>query len=48
MAMSKDFRVVDVVTRATAERLQATDATLAWDDEQVFVLEPRQDGDGDE
>jgi len=37
--MSDDYRITDTVSRETAEMLQETDATLAWGDEQVFVLE---------
>jgi len=41
--MSDDYHVVDTVSRETAEMLQQTDATLAWGDEQVYVLEERAD-----
>jgi hypothetical protein len=39
--MSDEYRVVDTVSRETAELLQETDATLAWGDEKVFVLEDK-------
>jgi len=39
--MSNEYRVVDTVGRETAELLQETAATLAWADEQVFVLESK-------
>lgn len=39
--MSDEYHVVDTVSRETAEMLQETDATLAWGDEQVYVLEPK-------
>lgn len=41
--MSETYDVVDVVERETAELLEGTDAVLAYGDEQVFVLEPRDD-----
>jgi hypothetical protein len=39
--MSNDYHITDTVSRETAEMLQETDATLAWGDEQVFVLEAK-------
>lgn len=40
--MAENFEVVDRVTRETAELLEGSDdAILAWDDDGVFVLEPR-------
>lgn len=39
--MSDVYDVVDVVERETAEHLEDTDAVLAYGDEQVYVLEPR-------
>lgn len=39
---SESYRIVDRVTRETAELLEGTDAILAWGDEDVYVLEPRE------
>jgi len=36
------FDIVDTVERETAELLEDTDAILAYGDETVFVLEPRE------
>lgn len=36
-----NFDVVDTVSRETATHLEGTDAVLAYADEQVFVLEAR-------
>lgn len=37
-----NFDIVDTVERETAELLEDTDATLAYGDDTVFVLEPRE------
>jgi len=42
--MSENFEVVDRVSRDTAQHLEATDATLAYHEDDVFVLEERDDG----
>lgn len=42
-----NYDVVDKVTRETAKHLEDTDATLAWDEDGVFVLEPRDSGPGE-
>jgi hypothetical protein len=40
--MASEYEVVDRVSRDTAELLQSSDdAILAWHDDDVFVLEPR-------
>jgi len=41
--MADEYQIVDRVERDTAELLSGTDAILAWGDEDVFVLEPRDD-----
>lgn len=48
MTDTTEYRVVDRVTRETAELLRGTGATIALDDEQAFVLEPIDSGGGDE
>lgn len=42
--MSENYEVVDRVSRDTAQHLEATDATLAYYEDDVYVLEPRNDG----
>lgn len=39
--MAREFEVVDRVSRDTAEMLRSTDAVLAWHEDDVFVLEER-------
>lgn len=39
--MAESFDVVDVVARETADLLEGTDAKLAYGEEPVYVLEPR-------
>lgn len=41
--MPEAYDVVDVVERETAEWLEDTDAVLAYGEDQVFVLEARED-----
>jgi len=41
--MTDEFVVVDCVTRETAELLRDTGATLAFDDDEVYVLERKND-----
>jgi len=43
--MTDEYQVVDEVARETADKLQATDATLAWkaDGDGAYVLEPADD-----
>jgi hypothetical protein len=36
------YDVVDTVERETAEMLEDTDAVLAYGEERVYVLEPRE------
>lgn len=42
--MSQNFEVVDRVSRDTAQHLEGTDAMLAYHEDDVFVLEARDDG----
>jgi len=37
-----NFDIIDTVERETAELLEDTDATLAYGEERVYVLEPRE------
>lgn len=41
--MATEYTVVDRITRETAEHLTATDAIIAWGDEEAYVLEPIED-----
>ena len=42
--MSENFEVVDRVSRDTAQHLEHTDATLAYHEDDVFVLDELDDG----
>lgn len=41
--MTDAYVVVDRVTRETAKMLEDTDATVVYDEDEAFVVEPRDD-----
>jgi len=44
--MAVEFEITDKIDRSTAELLRdSDDAVIAWGETDVFVLEPREDGD---